>query len=229
MFKNRSTKKELLDGDFIEPAHLYRNLYELDVINKFLGGYKVTLGALNKVLPTDFELVLVDIGSGGGDSLHQILKWSAKENIKIKLYGVDIKQSCIDYSNINQPNEINFICDDYRNILNHIPKVDVIHASLFCHHLSNNEIIELIQFCITNKILLIINELERNAFAYYAIMVLTKLFSKSYLVKNDAPLSVLRGFKTSEWKDILEMSNSKRYDINKRWAFRHEIIVYGAA
>ncbi len=228
MFKNRSTKKELLDGDFILPIHLYRNLYELDVINKYLGGYKVTLGALNRVVSSNAEMVLVDIGSGGGDSLQQIRKWSIKQHINSKLIGIDIKESCIDYSISKQSKEINFICDDYRNIFKYISKVDVIHASLFCHHLNNKEIVELIQFCITNKILLIINDLERNIFAYYAIKLLSKLFSKSYLVKNDAPLSVLRGFKTSEWEDILKTSNSKRYDINRRWAFRHEIIVYGA-
>ena len=79
----------------------------------------------------------------------------------------------------------------------------------------------------TNKTTLIINDLERNAFAHYAIKLLTRLFSKSYLVKNDAPLSVLRGFKTHEWKKLIQEAGAKNYTVNYKWAFRHEVIIYG--
>ena len=227
MFKNRSYTKELLDGDNIPKADLYQNLKELNTINDLLGGYNITFNALKKVLSKDKQITLVDIGSGGGDTLKQIHRWNSKQHFDLKLYGVDLKQTCIDYSvNINN-SDITFICDDYKNVLKHIPKVDVMHACLFCHHLNEQEIMTLIEFCNQNKIILIINDLERNAFAYYAIKVLTAIFSKSYLVKNDAPLSVLRGFKTSEWKSILKQSGAKKYSVNYKWAFRHEVIIYG--
>ena len=77
-----------------------------------------------------------------------------------------------------------------------------------------------------NKMTLIINDLERNAFAYYAIKLLTKLFSKSYLVKNDAPLSVKRGFRTVEWHAIIKDAGVQEYTVSSKWAFRHEIIIY---
>ena len=48
-----------------------------------------------------------------------------------------------------------------------------------------------------------INDLHRHPLAYHSIRILTSLFSKSYLVKNDAPLSVLRGFKKKELEDLL--------------------------
>ncbi len=227
MFKQRSHKKELLDGDIIPQADLYRNLYELNTINNWLGGYKITFDALKKVLHGKQTIVLVDIGSGGGDTLKQIQKWSLKRNLDLKLYGIDLKQTCVDYSLENNNTEITFICDDYRSILDYIPKVDVIHASLFCHHLSENEIAELIEFCVLNKITLIVNDLERNPLAYFAIKILTALFSKSYLVKNDAPLSVLRGFKKREWELMLAHSKAKKYSVTSKWAFRHEVIVYG--
>jgi len=227
MFKNRSYTKELLDGDNIPKADLYQNLKELDTINNLLGGYKITFSALKKVLHKDKPIVLVDIGSGGGDTLKQIQKWNLKQNLNLKLYGIDLKQTCIDYSVENNNSEITFISDDYRNVLKHIPRVDVMHACLFCHHLNEQEITVLIEFCVLNKITLIINDLERNAFAYYAIKVLTSIFSKSYLVKNDAPLSVLRGFKMTEWGYIIKQSGAKNYSIKYKWAFRHEVIVYG--
>jgi hypothetical protein len=58
-------------------------------------------------------------------------------------------------------------------------------------------------------------------------MLLTRLFSKSYLVKNDAPLSVLRGFTKKEWLKYLKKAGATHYAVKWKWAFRHQIIVYG--
>lgn len=226
MFKHRSYKKELLDGDSIPDVDLYQNLKELNTINKLLGGYNISFNALKKVLVKNKMYVIADIGCGGGDTLKQIQLWNIKHNYLLNLVGIDLKQTCINYSTQNNNAGIQFICDDYKTILNYIPKVDIIHACLFCHHLTEVEIIDLIKFCKSNSITLIINDLERNPIAYYAIKFLTQLFSKSYLVKNDAPLSVLRGFKKKEWKEIINQSLVKKYSINYKWAFRHEVIVY---
>ena len=227
MFKQRSNKKELLDANDIPDKDLYQNLKELDVINALLGGYSMTFKALGKVLKEHKHYTIVDIGSGGGDTLKQIFRWNQTKKYNLSLFGIDLKQTCINYSTThNTVPEISFFCDDYKNMYNHQAKVDIIHACLFCHHLTDKEIIELIQFAQTNKSTLIINDLERNAFAYYSIKLLTHLFSKSYLVKNDAPLSVLRGFKTNEWKKLIKESGAKNYTIHYKWAFRHEVIIY---
>ena len=227
MFKHRSNKKEMLDDAIIPKKDLFQNLKELDIINSWLGGYNITFDALKKLIKEDKEYCIVDIGSGGGDTLKHIYKWAKSKNHLLKLVGIDLKDDCIEYSKLNQPNtNLKFICDDYKNIFNHETKVDIIHASLFCHHLSNDEIISLINFALQKKSTLLINDLERNPIAYYSIMMLTKLFSKSYLVKNDAPLSVLRGFKKQEWLALIMQTDAKNYSVKSKWAFRHEIIIY---
>jgi 2-polyprenyl-3-methyl-5-hydroxy-6-metoxy-1,4-benzoquinol methylase len=227
MFRIRSTKKELLDAEVIPDADLFQNLKELHVINSLLGGYQISLNALKKIDFKNQTYTLVDIGSGGGDTLKTIYKWSQKNKTDLKLYGIDLKSTCVNYANQNEPNaSLSFICDDYRNIHRHVNDVSIIHGSLFCHHLTSSQIIELIQFAIKHKAILIINDLERNRFAYYAIKYLTKFFSKSYLVKNDAPLSVLRGFKKNEWIEMIQLAGAKKYSVKNKWAFRHEVIVY---
>lgn len=227
MFKTRSNTKELLDGNEIPVADLYQNLKELHRINTLLGGYTITYSALKKVLNKTKHYTLVDIGSGGGDTLKQIQGWSKKNNYNIRLIGIDLKQSCIDYSVQNNfKSEIKFICDDYKSISKYAERIDIIHACLFCHHLSDAEIEALIQFAQHQKAVLVINDLERNPIAYFAIKLLTQLFSKSYLVKNDAPLSVLRGFKKAEWKKIIDASAATNYSVTWKWAFRHEVIIY---
>lgn len=228
MFKYRSDKKELLDGDNIPEQDLFQNLKELDTINHLLGGYNITFSALKQILKKEKTHTLVDIGCGGGDTLKRINTWKNKEKLQLNLIGVDIKPVCIQYAQQqNKNSNIQFICDDYRNSFVHVPNIDIIHACLFCHHLSEEELIALIQFTLKHNSILVVNDLERNPIAYYAIKLLTKLFSKSYLVKNDAPLSVARGFKKKEWINFLHKAGAKNYKVKNKWAFRHQVIVYG--
>jgi hypothetical protein len=70
-----------------------------------------------------------------------------------------------------------------------------------------------------------INDLHRNFFAYYSIKFLTGIFSKSYLVKNDAPLSVVRGFSRSELKNLCNKAIAEKATVSWKWAFRY-IVMY---
>lgn len=224
MFKHRSHTKELLDGE-VNQKDLVLNLKELHSINTLLGGYRISTNALSGL-----ELegkTLIDIGSGGGDMLDVIRQWTEKRGVKMKLYGVDLKEDCISYAQSHLTASLTFIQDDYRNVQNHIDHIDYLHACLFTHHLSDDQILELIRFAIDRNITLIINDLERNPLAHYSIKLLTLLFSKSHLVKNDAPLSVLRGFKKREWIAYLKKAGAKNYTVKWKWAFRHQVIVYG--
>ena len=56
-------------------------------------------------------------------------------------------------------------------------------------------------------------------------VILTRLFSRSYLVKHDAPLSVLRGFKKKELEELLNKAGILNYTIHWKWAFRWLVIV----
>lgn len=229
MLKTRSYQKELLDADDIPAPDLFQNLKELDRINTLLGGYNITFSALKKIIKPNQSYTLIDIGCGGGDTLKHIKKWQNRTKLNLNLIGIDLKPVCIDYAMQQNPAEnIRYICDDYRNMYVHVyDKIDIIHACLFCHHLSELQLIELIKFALNRKAILVINDLERHIFAYYAIKTLTTLFSKSYLVKNDAPLSVARGFKKKEWLNIINEAGATHFSVKNKWAFRHEIIIYG--
>ena len=69
-----------------------------------------------------------------------------------------------------------------------------------------------------------INDLHRHPLAYYSIKFLTQLFSKSKLVKNDAPLSVARGFKKEDWDWLINQTGLKSISVKWKWAFRYLIV-----
>lgn len=219
----------MLDETGIPKELLFDNLKELEFINQHLGGHAVSLSGLHQIITDQMRTYhLVDIGCGGGDSLKAIDKWTRNKNYSVHLTGIDLKQECIDYSkrNCSTLQNTSFCCEDFRTFLQKEKHVDIIHASLFCHHFSEEELVSFIQLCNNKGIIFVINDLERNPIAYYSIKLLTKLFSKSILVKNDAPLSVLRGFKKTEWKAILAKAGVTNYSLENKWAFRHLLIIY---
>jgi 2-polyprenyl-3-methyl-5-hydroxy-6-metoxy-1,4-benzoquinol methylase len=216
----------LLDGKNIPFEDIKLNMQELDFINKHLGGHKITVRGV-KALADRNVLHISEIGCGGGDNLRNIKSWCNKKNIEVKLTGIDIKEECILFAKERPSNKgIDFICSDYELVqFESIP--DIIFSSLFCHHFSNEELIKMMQWLYSHsKAGFFINDLHRHPFAFHSIRLLTKAFSKSYMVKHDAPLSVKRGLVKEEWQNIFSHAGIKNYKIKWQWAFRWLIICF---
>ena len=227
-FQFRSKEKEYLDNSLIATKDLYQTLIELDIINTYLGGYKASLQGLKNILKTNKTIHnILDIGFGGGDSIKQFSKFAERRNLPLFFYGVDLKPDCINYAeeNLSSYNNNKLICADYRNISpSLLEQIDIIHCSLFLHHLTDEEIINLFKFGKANRCMLLANDLHRNWLAYYSIKFLTALFSKSWLVKNDACLSVKRAFRKNELESLLQQAGYKNYSVKWSWAFRYIVI-----
>lgn len=228
-FKNRSYTPELLDNDTIPTEDLYQNLRELDFINRWLGGHKVVLDGVRAFLKKDYEvpaLSIMEIGSGGGDNLRETGILLNKKKIAYQLQGVDLKEDCVQFAQRQQAIPIAYQTCDYQLADTHLQKPHYIFNSLFCHHFKDEQLIKMLQWMHRNAEKgFFIADLHRHPLAYYSIKWLTQLFSKSYLVKNDAPLSVLRGFNRKEWENLLQQAGISHYTIQWKWAFRWLIIV----
>ena len=227
-YSKRSNKKEFLDQQHIPFADIQQNMQELDIINTRLGGHKITIEGFEKLAGNEKDISVCEIGCGGGDNLNAIYRYCSKKHIHLKFTGIDINANCIAYAKKNTaiPDE-NYLVSDYKNVEFNNDNPDIIFNSLLCHHFTDEELIIMLQWMKANaKIGFFINDLHRHPIAYHFIKIATKLFSRSYLVKNDAPLSVLRGFKKKEWKNILLKAGIKHYTIQWKWAFRHLIVVY---
>ena len=203
-------------------------MQELDSINGKLGGHQITLKGIKSLLAgcsNKTSLTICEIGCGGGDNLNAISKFCNKNNIAANFIGIDLKTACTTFAKQQYP-ELNatWIANDYQ-LVEFNNKPDIIFTSLFCHHFTEVELVHMLQWLKKNAVLgFFINDLHRHLLAYYSIKWVTSLFSKSYLVKNDAPLSVARGFTKTEWLKIFEAAKINKFSINWRWAFRHLIV-----
>lgn len=227
-FAQRSFQKELLDEDNIPFEALQQNLRELEFINVWLGGHAVTVAGLSQLMKDrTMTYTLLDVGSGGGDTLRFIARWAKRKGLKVRLIGLDYKQEAIDYARVQSSAypTIEFVLSDYRD-LDQLPvRPDILISSLFCHHLDDDQMMEYVGLIARNARLgFVINDLHRHRLAYYSIKWLAALFSRSYLLKNDAPLSVWRGFSKKDLEGYFRQAALQGVQTTWKWAFRWLVV-----
>jgi len=230
-YKNRSTQLELMDGEISDKMELFVNLRELEKINRLTGGPKLGFQQISRMLKGRTEEIhIVDIGFGAGDMLVYLLENAHTLRCPIRLTGVDLMPETLEY--VQQyypelPNRVTLEICDYKDWFAAGNIADIVTANLFCHHLSDTELTEFFKKVSQNiQIGAVFNDLHRHPLAYYGIKIPTQLFSKSRFTKNDAPLSVLRGFKRFELEKLLLDAGVKNYRIQWKWAFRYLISFY---
>ena len=222
--KQRTNKEEMMDDFSIGGDLLRDTLDKLENINRWLGGNKVTVNGLKRILKNhskEQEITIVDIGCGHGDILRDVAKFGRKYKYKFKLIGVDANPTAIDYANelsIAFP-ELTFKTEDIFSDNFKNSKFDIVLATLFLHHFKRNQLVSFLRNTSEQaKIGIVVNDLHRHKLAYYLFMFLS-IFISNKMIINDGLISVLRGFKRKDLVDISQKINVKP-QISWKWAFR---------
>ncbi len=227
---HRSEEKELMDDLDCTGEMLNQTLQELRIINKWLGGNHVTTSGLALVMRERPQLsyTIADVGCGGGDMISVMAKW-AKRNHRgkqISFIGIDANKNIIDLAK-DKLVDLEQVKWRVQNVFD--PQfseemVDIATCTLFAHHFTEDELVGLLKgLRKKSRLGVIINDLHRHPIAYYSIKILTGLFSKSPMVKNDAPLSVMRSFSRKDWINVLHRAGCTDYQITWHWAFRWRV------
>lgn len=227
--KYRSDESEIMDNFSIKGLQLRDTLDKLTSINKWLGGNKVTLNGLEKLLrnhPKDKTLVIVDLGCGDGDMLRRVADYGKRNGYAFNLLGIDANEDTINYAaNLSgQYPEINYLCVDIFSDQFKKMNYDVVLTTLFLHHFKEETLIDFMPSLLNKASLgLVVNDLHRHWMAYYSFKLLS-LGIKNKMVKRDGLTSILRGFKRTELEQLSKVLKVKS-QIRWKWAFRYQWII----
>jgi SAM-dependent methyltransferase len=225
-FSKRSHEKELLDGEGLPFADIERNMRELDFINTWLGGHAISVNGLSSVAQGLRRVHICEIGCGGGDNLRVLDQWCQRRGIAVRVTGIDNNAHCLEVARQRwRKGNATWVHADYREVAFGDERPDILFSSLFCHHFTDEELVFQLRWMEEHAARgWFINDLHRHPMAYHAILLLTAWFSASYLVKNDAPLSVLRGFSRREWEGLLRRAGASACTVQWKWAFRWLVV-----
>jgi len=190
-FRERSPETEIMD-DLSQPQHDFDSAYrELEIINRRLGG----ITAIRRFLPPGSNLLMLDVAAGACDIAEALLRKSPHRIVTLDLNPSGFKRASKSWPLVANALELPFRDSTF----------DVVMASLFFHHLSNEDCTRALrEMWRVAKKRVLVNDLHRARVAYFSIRLLSALFSKSRMVKHDGPMSVLRAFRPLELKAIAE-------------------------
>jgi SAM-dependent methyltransferase len=230
-YSHRSTAPEFMDEASAAGPALHTALQELEYVNRFLGGNRATLRALEQYLDHDTRstVTLLDLGTGAADIPRAIVQWARTRQLRVRIVAVDFNPSVCDWARqctANYP-EIDLQQADIFALPFDPETFDYVHCSLFLHHFPQEEAITIIRIMHTLcRKGIIINDLHRHPIAFHAITWMTRCLSRSPMVKHDAPISVLRGFKHSELVALGRLSGIPNLVVQRLWPFRFLVMAH---
>ena len=212
-------------------AQMDQTLDQLAWINFLLGGRRYLWNSLKELLPRDREkartIRVVDLGCGGGDDLRFLYKKARRRGLSLHFTGVDANPHVVSYARKNSqsfPDITYRTMDVFSEDLNDLP-VDIFICSLFLHHFSDEELVDILRKLAENANLgVVISDLHRHRFAYYAFGLVTRLLRASYMIRHDGLLSIRKSFHRKELYQLLEKAGFRSFRVRWRWAFRFQVV-----
>lgn len=227
----RTLSAEIMDDFKMEGDELKNSLDEIAQINRLLGGNKVTLNGVAKLLhgyPSGRQLTITDIGCGNGDMLRELAIFGKRNQLHLKLLGIDANNCTISHARALSANypDISYECIDILDEAFHEIDYDIVICTLTLHHFKNDEILQLIKrFQEKARIGIVINDLQRSGLAYRLFQLFCFAFRLGKMSRVDGLTSILRGFKRKELIELSEKLNIVHYTLSWKWAFRYQWII----
>jgi 2-polyprenyl-3-methyl-5-hydroxy-6-metoxy-1,4-benzoquinol methylase len=202
-------------------------LKQLGRVGALLGGNRATFAAFSQLAQKPISIL--DVGCGGGHFTQEL----AKKFTEAKVVGIDYSSSAIDYAQ-NQiiNNDLpNLSFENTSELKLDVPEnsFEVITATLVCHHMSDDNLIDFLKRAHRSASkAIIINDLHRHPLAYGSFALIAPILFRNRLITHDGLLSVQKAFKKTDWAYYLSKAGipTNSWRIEWKWAFRWIITIH---
>lgn len=228
--RQRSEQKEFLDlgPEYYSPAEYEDCLNKLFRVNYLLGIFRDTRRLIKRLLPVQS---LIDIGCGNGLFLLHLHSYFPS----ISMTGLDLSPDAItaaqkqlaqwDTKGAAPPIEFHLQKEPKFNYRKN--SVDIVLATLVCHHLTDDELVYFFQRALfaANKAV-ILNDLYRHKMAEWLFALFSPLFVRNRLIQHDGIISIRRSFTRRNWQNLLAKAGIKNYQLKLKFPFRWQVILW---
>ena len=229
-FKYRTSEEEVMDDFYLKGAELRKTLKDLDKVNRWLGGNRISIQGISKILSENpvGTVRILDVGCGNGSMLREVAEFGRKNQMEFELVGIDANEYAIEIAREQTADypEISFLpmnifSEAFQNM-----KTDIILCTLTLHHFKDEDIESLMELFLRNARLgVVINDLERSPIAYQLFRMFCAVFIDNEIARKDGLISIRRGFKMADLEKF-GRGITKVQEIEWKWAFRYQWIIY---
>ena len=185
-------------------------------INRWTLAYRPTLrfvrSVLRKETPSQGPLRVLDVGSGGGDTLRRLSLWALRQGRAVALTGMDLNPHATRAATEFSAGDPRFRAIGWRTgdvfTQTAAGAWDVVLSALVTHHMSDAEIVDFLRWMESTAIRgWFINDLVRSRKAYRLFSLWTKLTRWHPFVRHDGLVSIRRSFRAEDWQRLLKAAS----------------------
>ncbi len=198
---------ELMDDPGADREELRRALAYIRGVNRWFGGASALIRLLerwSRRWPRDRPLTMLDIGTGSGDIPLAARRWAEGAGFDLRVTGVDLHATTLALAreHVAGREEIELVQADARRLtdLYRPGSFDYVHAGLFLHHLSSEDVVKVLG--IMDRLAragIVWNDLVRSRVSGAALRAM--MIGQPEMARHDAIVSVRAGFTRREVED----------------------------
>ncbi|TAI48861.1 methyltransferase domain-containing protein [Flagellimonas allohymeniacidonis] len=224
-FSLRSRVAEKMDDPNMAFEMLQEAYEDINKCNKLLGGDKITIQEVWKLIKRTKQksYTILDMGSGDGTMLRKLSNFLTERKIEHQMTGIDLREDVLEIARKQSEEYLN-ITYKKMDILKADSgfECDIIINTLTMHHFEEERLETFLnQFVSLAKVGVVINDLQRSKWAYYLFKVFSFFFIRTEVAKYDGLVSISKGFTKNELIHLSNKIPSVIHTIRWRWAFRY--------
>lgn len=217
--------REQMDLDQPITPELERDLINLVTLNRLFGSHALVIRFLRERLRAGRPWRILDLATGSGDIPRTIANWAARSGIEVSIDAVDQQSSTLQIARQlsgSFPN-ISFHQSDIREF-GCGSSWDIVLCSLALHHFSEADAVAVLRHAaaLANRSVLIA-DLRRCSMGTLGVDLLTTVWMREPMTRNDARISVRRAFSFPELAGLARSAGWLDYGHARRFCFRQAI------
>jgi SAM-dependent methyltransferase len=224
-FRHRRRQPEIMDQPGLDPAAHRAALAGLGRVNAVSGCVGILWPPIRDLAraAAPRPLRVLDLASGGGDVALGLWDRARRAGLALYVEGRDLSPVAVAYAREQADRRqapVRFHVADV--LADALPDdFDVTQTSLFLHHLSDDQAVELLaKMAAAARRLVLVNDLVRSRVAHRVAWVGCRLLTRSPVVHVDGPLSVRAAFTTAEARELARRAGLAGATVRWRWPWR---------
>lgn len=221
---HRRLEGELMDDPRLEAHahdHALRGLRRINRASRTAAVLWSPIARIARAHPQR-TLSVLDIATGGGDLPIALRRRARRRQLAMDVHGCDISADAIGYARagaVRARVPVQFFCADV--LADELPgRYDIIVASLFLHHLGDEQVVALLRKLADYADHVLISDLIRCRAGYALAYVGTRLLSRSPIVRIDGMRSVRAAFTITEARGLAARAGLANVRFERRWPSR---------
>jgi hypothetical protein len=202
----REDAPELLDAGAGTLEDVEANLTEMWRVNRFTGGLRALTHHLYPRLRAHTgTATIADLGTGSAEIPAAITQWAAGNNLSVRIFAIDLAARHLQLarSRIHSTPNIRLLQADAGDLPFAPDSVDYLISSLFLHHLSPEQVTNLLRQTFDHvRCGLILTDITRGVLPLLAFKISQFVFARNYLTRHDGAVSIRRAYTPAELLDL---------------------------